>query len=64
MVNIAAIAAAASATHSKSGVSHCRYGKFVKGKREIVCHSHPRGHISHSHSGMAGYGRTKGSLRR
>lgn len=36
-----------------------------KGKSRVaVRHTHPGGHISHKHTGLLGYGRTKGTLKR
>ena len=35
----------------------------IKGKKAVK-HSHPGGHISHKHTGLPGYGRTRSTLRR
>jgi len=35
-----------------------------RGRNKAVKHSHPGGHISHKHTGLPGYGRTRQTLRR
>lgn len=40
--------------------SHWHY----KGKNKAVKHLHPGGHLSHKHTGLPGYGKTRQTLRR